>query len=226
MNIVTIENLCKYYRIGDTELRILKGLSFTIKSGEYVAIMGPSGSGKSTLLNVLGLLDKATCGKYVLGENDVFKLDDDALSEIRGSHIGFIFQSYNLIQQLNVIENIEVPMFYQHVGEEQSRTRAIELAKMVGLSERLYHRPFELSGGQQQRIAIARAMVNNPLVILADEPTGNLDTKNGVDILAVFDKLHEQGRTLIVVTHDDRVAQRAGRVIHLLDGQIDREQYN
>jgi len=224
--IVELKNLTKSYKIGANTLPVLNGINFEIGHGEYVAIMGPSGSGKSTLLNVLGCLDKPTSGVYNLGGDDVMSLNDDDLSEIRGRRIGFIFQSYNLIQQLNVIENIEVPMFYQGMSESQSRRRSIELANMVGLADRLHHRPFELSGGQQQRVAIARALANDPLVILADEPTGNLDTKNGVDILETFDSLSKSGRTLIVVTHDVRVAQRAGRVIHLLDGQIEREVYN
>ena len=225
-NIVEIQNLTKSYVVGTSRLDVLKGIDLTVSKGEYVAIMGPSGSGKSTLLNMLGCLDKPTSGVYKLGGSDVMNMNDDELSEIRGKEIGFIFQSYNLIQQLNVIENIEIPMFYQGVSEHESKARATDLAVMVGLTDRVHHRPFELSGGQQQRVAIARALANNPLVVLADEPTGNLDTKNGVDILSVFDQLNKSGRTLIVVTHDSRVAQRAGRVIHLLDGQIDRQVYN
>ncbi|OHB54219.1 MAG: hypothetical protein A2Y07_01970 [Planctomycetes bacterium GWF2_50_10] len=225
-NIVEIQNLTKSYVIGTSQLDVLKGIDFSVSRGEYVAIMGPSGSGKSTLLNMLGCLDKPTSGVYKLGGSDVMSMNDDELSEIRGKEIGFIFQSYNLIQQLNVIENIEIPMFYQGISEHESKVRATDLAVMVGLADRVHHRPFELSGGQQQRVAIARALANNPLVVLADEPTGNLDTKNGVDILSVFDQLNKSGRTLIVVTHDSRVAQRAGRVIHLLDGQIDRQVYN
>jgi len=225
-NIVEIQNLTKSYVVGTSRLDVLKGIDLTVSKGEYVAIMGPSGSGKSTLLNMLGCLDKPTSGVYKLGGQDVMNMNDDDLSEIRGKEIGFIFQSYNLIQQLNVIENIEIPMFYQGISEHESKARATDLAVMVGLTDRVHHRPFELSGGQQQRVAIARALANNPLVVLADEPTGNLDTKNGVDILSVFDQLNKSGRTLIVVTHDSRVAQRAGRVIHLLDGQIDRQVYN
>jgi len=188
--------------------------------------MGPSGSGKSTLLNVLGCLDRPSSGRYFLGDRDVSNLSDDELSYIRGQRIGFIFQSYNLIPQLNIIENIEVPMFYQGWPESKSEARAYELAEMVGLSDRLKHRPYELSGGQQQRVAIARALANDPLILLADEPTGNLDTASGKEILKMLSDLCEQGKTLIVVTHDAGVGQRAERIIHLLDGRIERIEKN
>jgi len=226
MAVVTIENLCKVYYIGLVELAALYNLDLTIEQGEYLAIMGPSGSGKSTLLNVLGCLDRPTSGTYQLAEDDISSLDDNQLSEIRGSRIGFVFQSYNLIAQLNVIENIEVPMFYQGIGERQSEKRAEHLADMVGLGDRLKHRPAELSGGQQQRVAIARALANDPAIILADEPTGNLDSKSGSEILNILDDLHGQGKTLIIVTHDEHISMRAQRTIHLLDGRIDRQQYN
>jgi len=226
MAIVAIENLYKVYYLGSVELAALCNLDLTIEQGDYMAIMGPSGSGKSTLLNVLGCLDRPTSGTYQLAEDDISDLDDNQLSEIRGSQIGFVFQSYNLIAQLNVIENIEVPMFYQGVGERQSEKRAKHLADMVGLSDRLKHRPAELSGGQQQRVAIARALANDPAIILADEPTGNLDSKSGTEILNILDDLHGQGKTLIIVTHDEHISMRAQRTIHLLDGRIDRQQYN
>jgi putative ABC transport system ATP-binding protein len=222
MPIVATENLCKIYQLGTLELYALRSVDLQVKQGEYLAIMGPSGSGKSTLLNVLGCLDRPTSGRYFLGDRDVSKLDDDALSLIRGARIGFVFQSYNLIAQLNVIENIEIPMFYQGLSETQSYKRAGELADMVGLGDRLRHRPAELSGGQQQRVAIARALANDPLIILADEPTGNLDSKSGVEILNIMDQMCHQGKTIIVVTHEDSVAERAQRVIHLLDGRIER----
>jgi len=226
MSIVRTDNLCKSYQLGAFELTVLRGLDIHIEAGEYVAIMGPSGSGKSTLLNLLGCLDRPTSGHYYLGGEDVSRLDDDTLSSIRGARIGFIFQSYNLISQLNIIENIEVPMFYQGVSESESRRRAMELADRVGLSDRLEHRPFELSGGQQQRVAIARALANDPLIILGDEPTGNLDSKSGAEILAILDSLHQQGKTLIVVTHDDHVSHKAQRVIHMLDGRVERIETN
>lgn len=226
MAIVAIENLHKIYQIGSVELAALAGLNLLIEEGEYVAIMGPSGSGKSTLLNLLGCLDKPSSGKYILAGEDVSRFSDDKLSMVRGTQIGFIFQSYNLIAQLNVIENIEVPMYYQGFGEHESAGRAKELADLVGLGDRLKHRPSELSGGQQQRVAIARAMANDPVIILADEPTGNLDSRSGEEILKILDELHDHGKTLIVVTHDEKISRRCQRVIHLLDGQIEREQFN
>jgi len=222
MSIVTIEKLCKTYYLGSMDLPVLRELDIQIEAGEYIAIMGPSGSGKSTLLNLLGCLDRPTTGCYYLGDQDVAQLDDNQLSAIRGKRIGFIFQSYNLITQLNVIENIQIPMFYQGTSEKDSSLRAQELAAMVGLSDRLNHRPAELSGGQQQRVAIARALANDPLILLGDEPTGNLDSKSGLEILDILDKLHQQGMTLIIVTHDEFVSKRAQRVIHLLDGRIER----
>lgn len=226
MAIVTIENLSKVYRIGSFEVSALCELDLDIEQGQYVAIMGPSGSGKSTLLNILGCLDRPSSGTYYLGGEDVSNLDDDELSMIRGSKIGFIFQSYNLIAQLNVIENIEVPMYYQGITEHESAHRARELATMVSLGDRLKHRPSELSGGQQQRVAIARALANDPVIILADEPTGNLDTQSGAEILSILDDLHRRGKTFIVVTHDEHIAGRAEKIIHLLDGRIEREEYN
>ena len=226
MSIVTIENLCKAYQLGSLEVYALRGLDLSIEQGEYVAIMGPSGSGKSTLLNVLGCLDRPTSGTYQIGGEDVSKLDDDELSKIRGSRIGFVFQSYNLIAQLNVVENIEVPMFYKGFSEHDSAERARELATMVGLGDRTKHRPSELSGGQQQRVAIARALANKPLIILADEPTGNLDSESGAEILNILGDLHKRGTTLIIVTHDDHVAARTERAVHLLDGRIERQEYN
>ena len=224
--ILEMERLCKNYQLGMVELRVLREIDLTITSGEYVAIMGPSGSGKSTLLNMIGCLDRPTSGNYTLGGQDVALLDDDQLSMIRGTRIGFVFQSFNLINQLNVIENIEVPMYYQGYSEEESAERARELATLVGLGDRLSHRPSELSGGQQQRVAIARSLANDPLIILADEPTGNLDSESGAEILAILHDLHEQGKTLIAVTHDEGIAEGAERVIHLLDGRIKKQEYN
>jgi putative ABC transport system ATP-binding protein len=218
--ILEIKQLVKSYQLGPVELQVLRGINLSINAGEYVAIMGPSGSGKSTLLNMIGCLDRPTSGEYWLGGRDVSLLRDDELSSIRGSHIGFVFQSFNLIDQLNVIENIEVPMYYQGLSEQASATRARELAAMVGLAERTAHRPSELSGGEQQRVAIARALANDPLIVLADEPTGNLDSENGTEILNILLELHKQGRTLIVVTHDEGIADHAERTIGLLDGRV------
>jgi len=226
MDVVKIEKLCKMYQLGTFQLSALCDIDLIIQEGQYIAVMGPSGSGKSTLLNLLGCLDRPTGGRYWLGGRDVSELDDDQLSLIRGKHIGFIFQSYNLIGQLNVIENIELPMFYQGFSERDSADHAKKLAEMVGLGDRTKHRPSELSGGQQQRVAIARALANDPMIILADEPTGNLDSQSGAEILSVLDELHRQGKTLIIVTHDDHIGKRAQRIIHLLDGRIDRDEFN
>ena len=224
--ILVMEQLCKNYQLGATELRVLREIDIAIDSGEYVAIMGPSGSGKSTLLNMIGCLDRPTSGSYRLGGQDVSKLEDDELSSIRGARIGFVFQSFNLIAQLNVLENIGIPMFYQNYGEIESTERAMELADLVSLGDRMKHRPSELSGGQQQRVAIARALANDPLIILADEPTGNLDSSSGADILTILDRLHEQGKTLVVVTHDENIATHAQRVIRLFDGRVAQDTYN
>jgi len=221
--ILVMEQLCKSYQLGTVELQVLRDIDLTIKGGEYVAIMGPSGSGKSTLLNMIGCLDRPTSGEYWLGGENVSLLDDDRLSLIRGAHIGFIFQSFNLINQLNVVENIEIPMYYQGFSEHESAERATELAAMVGLGDRLKHRPSELSGGEQQRVAIARALANEPLIILADEPTGNLDSESGAEILNILDRLHQEGKTLIAVTHDENIAAHAEGIIELFDGRIKQQ---
>ena len=221
--IVQLENVRKTFRMGSVEVEALQGVSITIQPGEYVAIMGPSGCGKSTLLNLLGCLDRPSKGMYLLGGEDVSKLDDDSLSGIRGTRLGFIFQSYNLIQQLTVVENIEIPLYYQDRPEAESRKIATDLARRVGLENRLEHRPYELSGGQQQRVAIARALVNDPILILADEATGNLDSASGREILGIFDSLVDQGKTLVMVTHDPEIGQRAHRLIRLRDGQVEED---
>jgi putative ABC transport system ATP-binding protein len=209
--------------MGMVEVNALRGINLTIEEGEFIAIMGPSGSGKSTLLNILGCLDRPSFGQYVLGGEDISTLDDNALSDIRSRRLGFIFQSYNLIQQLNVLENIEVPLYYQGRSERESRHRAAELARVVGLSDRVRHKPSELSGGQQQRVAIARALANDPLTILADEPTGNLDSTTGQEILQMLDELSRRGKTLIMVTHEDDVAAHARRIIRLHDGLVESD---
>jgi putative ABC transport system ATP-binding protein len=222
-SIVQFDNVRKHYQMGLVTVEALRGVSLAIAPGDYISIMGPSGCGKSTMLNLLGCLDRPTSGCYFLGEQDVSKMDDDALSSVRGTRIGFVFQSYNLIQQLSVVENIEIPLYYQGRPEAESCGVARELAARVGLESRLEHKPFELSGGQQQRVAIARALVNDPLVILADEPTGNLDSTSGEEILHLFDELNRQGKTLIMVTHDPNVAQRSRRIIRLRDGEIESD---
>ena len=223
--IVELNNAVKEYVLGSLRVRALKGVNIRIDAGEYAVIMGASGSGKSTLLNLLGCLDQLTSGRYSLGGDNVSNLTDDQLSEIRSRRIGFIFQSYNLIQQLNVIENIEVPLFYQGVSESAAREKATEFAVRMGLQDRLSHKPMELSGGQQQRVAIARSLVCEPILMLADEPTGNLDSKTGEEILQVIDELHREGKTIVMVTHDDAIAHRAERIIRVSDGEIVANDY-
>jgi len=221
--IIRLEQLEKIYELGEIKVPALRGVSLDIEGGSYVAIMGPSGSGKSTLLNVLGCLDRPTAGRYYLGGQDVSDMDDDQLSAVRGRRLGFIFQSYNLIDQLTVLENIHVPLFYQGRDLGECYEHCVKLAELVGLGDRLRHRPNELSGGQQQRVAIARSLVNDPLMILADEPTGNLDSATGAEILNLLDDLNARGKTIMLVTHGEEVAARAHRVLHMKDGLIDHE---
>jgi len=223
--LIHLEELWKVYPVGPG-VAALRGVDLTIEQGEYVAIMGPSGSGKSTMLNLLGCLDRPTRGRYWLGGQDVSGMSDDQLSDVRSRRIGFIFQSFNLIPQMTLVENIEIPLFYQGIPRRRRRPRGMELAAMVGLGDRLDHRPSELSGGQQQRAAIARSLANDPLVLLADEPTGNLDSQTSREILALFDDLHRRGRTLIVVTHDKGVADHTHRIIRLRDGLVDSDRRN
>ena len=218
--IIELRDVEKHYQMGSILVKALRGISLTVFEGDYISILGPSGCGKSTLLNILGCLDQPTIGDYLLEGKDVSELADDDLSQVRGKRLGFIFQSYNLIQQLSVVENIEVPLYYQGMPEAQSHARAAHLADQVGLGDRLDHRPTELSGGQQQRVAIARALANDPAVILADEATGNLDSKSGGDILKIFDDLNTEGKTLIMITHDEEMAERTPRVIRLKDGEV------
>ena len=218
--LVQLEAVYKIYQMGRAEVRALDGVTFTVHRGEYVAIMGSSGSGKSTLLNLLGCLDRPTRGAYYLGGADVSGMTDSELSDVRGRQIGFVFQSFNLIAQLSVLANIEVPLFYQGVPRSMRHPIARDLASLVGLGDRMTHRPTELSGGQQQRVAMARALANDPLLLLADEPTGNLDTHTSMEILSLLDEMHQRGRTIIMITHEDHVAARAGRTIRLSDGQV------
>ncbi len=213
-----------YYKPDGTVLvDALDGVDLQIHAGEYIAVMGASGSGKSTLMNILGCLDRATAGSYMLDGRDVSTMDDDELSQIRGEKIGFVFQAFNLISELTAIENVEVPLFYRGVPRPERYRRAMRCVEQVGLADRASHRPSELSGGQQQRVAIARALVNDPAVIMADEPTGNLDSKTGAAILGLLSDLHDQGMTIIVVTHDDRIADRCQRIVRLADGLIDSD---
>jgi putative ABC transport system ATP-binding protein len=219
-------DLKKDYVLKGETVHALRGVSFDVPEGDYVAIMGPSGSGKSTLLNVLGCLDRPTAGSLFLGEEDVAKMNDNQLSGIRASRIGFVFQSYNLIQQLTVVENIEVPLYYMGSIGRESRKRCHELANLVGLGDRLNHRPTQLSGGQQQRVAIARSLVNDPYFILADEPTGNLDSGTAEEILRLFENLNDIGKTIIMVTHENDVSAHAKRVVRLRDGLIQSDTLN
>jgi len=220
MPIAEFSHIWKTYQMGSTLLHALRDVSFAIEKGEMVAIMGQSGSGKSTMLNLLGCLDTPSQGQYLLGGRNVATYSDDELSEIRSREIGFIFQSYNLIHQLNVVENIEIPLYYQGISERESYDRAVALAARVGLSHRLTHVPTELSGGERQRVGIARALASNPLIVLADEPTGNLDTKTGGQIMTLLQGLSDEGVTLIVVTHDPNIADETNRTLRLTDGQL------
>ena len=219
--VASLTDIRKTYTMGALSVEVLHGISLDFLRGDYVSIMGPSGCGKSTLMNILGCLDQPTSGSYFLGADDTSTMPDDELSGVRGARLGFIFQSYNLIQQLNVLENIEMPLFYQGYAEDESHDIAMSLAKRVGLDTRVHHKPFELSGGQQQRVAIARALAVDPLIILADEPTGNLDSANGEAIMdLLFDLRDKHGSTLVLVTHSDALAARCDRVITLRDGRI------
>ena len=217
-----IVDLGKVYHMDGQHVIALAGITASFERGSFWAIMGPSGSGKSTMLNLLGCLDRPTSGRYILEGQDIGSLDDDALSEIRLKRVGFIFQSFNLIPQLTVQENIELPLYYLGWDPARSAERARELAAKVGLEERLHHRPSELSGGEQQRVAVARALANDPAILLADEPTGNLDTATGVEIMKLIAELNDQGKTIVMVTHETHIADFAGRRLHLRDGVIER----
>ena len=224
--IIHLENVVKNYMIGTIVVRALQSISLEIKRNEYVAIMGPSGSGKSTLMNLLGCLDTATSGKYILNGTDVSKMEDNELAEIRNSEIGFVFQTFNLLPRYTALENVMLPLIYAGQNKAQRIERAKKVIEDVALSDRSHHKPNELSGGQRQRVAVARAMVNNPSIILADEPTGNLDSKTSVDIMNLFGEIHRRGNTMIVVTHEEEIARHAQRIIRLKDGFIDSDVIN
>ena len=217
---IELSNITKTYRMGEVDITVLSGVSLNVRQGELIAIMGPSGSGKSTLMNIIGCLDRPTSGVYRFEEREISTLSDDGLASVRNVKIGFVFQTFNLLTRFSALKNVEVPLIYRGVPAKVRRERAIPLLEQVGLSERMYHKPTELSGGQQQRVAIARALVNHPPLLLADEPTGNLDSRSGEEILKILTGLNQQGVTIIIVTHDQNVAARCKRNIRLKDGQI------
>ena len=224
--IIQTEKLVRNFSLGKQIIHVLKALDFSINKNEYVALMGPSGSGKSTLMNILGCLDTPTSGKYILNKQDVSALSDDELAEIRNKEIGFVFQTFNLLPRSSALDNVALPLVYAGMSKEDREKRALEVLEQVGLGDRVQHKPNELSGGQRQRVAVARAMVNKPSIILADEPTGNLDSKTSYEIMALFDAIHRQGNTIILVTHEEDIAQHAHRIIRLKDGEIERDELN
>ena len=221
--IIQAKNLTKHYTVGSTIVKALDGLDIDIDKGSYIALMGPSGSGKSTLMNILGCLDTPSSGAYFLNNNDVSQVDDDSLAGIRNKEIGFIFQTFNLLPRYTALENVALPMIYAGIPKKERLARATEVLEKVGLGDRVTHKPNELSGGQRQRVAVARALVMNPSIIFADEPTGNLDSKTSEGIMQLFDEIHQDGNTLIVVTHEEEVAARAQKIIRLRDGKLDLE---
>jgi putative ABC transport system ATP-binding protein len=223
MGMITTNDLWKTYVMGEEEIHALRGLSINIDAGEYVAIMGPSGSGKSTLMNLIGCLDTPTKGSYQLNGKEVASMNDDDLARIRNEEIGFVFQTFNLLPRATALHNVELPLVYAGVSAKDRQTRAMQALEKVELTSRSTHRPNELSGGQRQRVAIARALVNNPSILLADEPTGNLDSKTGEEIMQVFHRLHEGGNTIILVTHEADIAAHAHRVIYVRDGQVEKD---
>jgi len=224
--VIRIENIHKYYQVGDQTVKALDGVDLKVVRHEYLAIMGPSGSGKSTMMNILGCLDTPTDGKYFLSGTDVSDMDDSELAQVRNKEIGFVFQSFNLLPRYTSLENVALPLIYCGIGREERERRAAEALVSVGLEERMEHRPNELSGGQRQRVAVARAMINNPAIILADEPTGNLDTKTSIDIMRLFDKIWRDGNTVILVTHEEDIARYAHRIVRLRDGRIESDSIN
>lgn len=225
-NVIEIERIEKNYEVGTQVVRALRGVSTTIERGDYVAIMGPSGSGKSTLMNIIGALDTPSAGTYILNGTDVSHLSDDRLAEIRNMEIGFVFQTFNLLHQYSALENVILPLVYAGVPKHERIERGKQALERVGLAERMLHKPNELSGGQRQRVAVARALINNPAIILADEPTGNLDSKTSIDIMRLFADIHEGGNTIILVTHEEDIALHAHRILRLRDGEIERDERN
>jgi putative ABC transport system ATP-binding protein len=225
-NIIELRRIVKNYKVGTIIVRALRSITLDIKKNEYVAIMGPSGSGKSTLMNIIGCLDTPTAGQYILNQKDVSKLEDNQLADIRNNEIGFVFQTFNLLPRYSAIENVMLPLIYAGFSKHDRLERAKEVLESVQLSDRIAHKPNELSGGQRQRVAIARALVNHPSIILADEPTGNLDSKTSLDIMDLLNEIHDAGNTIIVVTHEEDIARRARRVVHLMDGEVESDDLN
>jgi putative ABC transport system ATP-binding protein len=225
-SIIHLENICKSYFMGKMELQVLKGINLEIIKNEYVALMGPSGSGKSTLMNIIGCLDTPTTGMYILNGSDISQTEDNKLAEVRNKEIGFVFQQFNLLPRLTALENVALPLVYAGMGKKIRLERAKHVMELVNLSDRSHHKPNELSGGQCQRVAIARALVNNPSLILADEPTGNLDTKTSYEIMEIFDKIHSAGNTIVLVTHETDIANHAHRIVRLRDGVIESDVLN
>lgn len=224
--LIDVKDLVRNFRLGKQLIKVLKAISFSIYKNEYVALMGPSGSGKSTLMNLLGCLDTPTSGNYVLNQQDVSKLTDDELAVIRNKEIGFVFQTFNLLPRATALDNVALPLIYAGYAKSKRIERAEEVLSQVGLADRIEHKPNELSGGQRQRVAVARAMVNHPSIILADEPTGNLDSKTSYEIMKLFDEIHKAGNTIILVTHEEDIAKHAHRIIRLKDGNIESDQLN
>lgn len=225
-SLIELKSIAKIYQMGNLEVKALQNISLEIKKNEYVALMGPSGSGKSTLMNILGCLDTPSLGDYILNSTDVSRLEDNQLAEIRNKEIGFVFQTFNLLPRYSALENVALPLIYSGIGKEEREKRAKEVLAQVGLEDRMTHKPNELSGGQRQRVAVARALVNKPSIILADEPTGNLDSKTSVEIMQLFSDIHKLGNTVILVTHEKDIAEHAHRIVRLIDGLVESDENN